>query len=438
MSALKPGADERSCHASANDFPVSRGHAWYALTLLLLLTACSLIDRAVIASLLPQLRTEWALSDSQLGALVSAVNWSMAVFALPAALLVDRWSRKGAMGLMAMIWTFATVGCGLANSFVHLLMARLFIGAGEGGFGSGGASVISNLFPDRLRATAFGLFTSAGSLGGVLGVALGGYVATRWGWRMAFFVAAVPGFLIAVLFMLTVRDSPTIALKVVDDFSGNQRTLKLSELILNLAATRSLLAVYFAGVGIIFFAISLMAWLPSYFNRTAGLPMAHAAGRSALVLLASGIGLMLGGTLVDRVKQRRRDLLLIVPGIYALIGSAAIALALSQLTGAAQFIVLLCGALFSSAGLGPLFAVSQSVVYPGLRASAVGVANTLWQLLGGMGPLVTGILSDRFGVQTALLLAVTSLATAGVILIVGSRYYVADATRINGADFFRR
>ena len=418
---------------SVTDYPVSRRYAWYAFTLLLLLTLCSLIDRAVIAALFPQLRAEWSLSDSQLGLLVSAVNWSMAVFALPAALLVDRWSRKKAMGIMAMIWTLATVACGVANSFAQLLTARLFIGAGEGGFGSGGASIISSLFPDRLRATAFGLFTASGSLGGVLGVALGGYVAARWGWRMAFFVAAVPGCLIAILFMLTVRDSPPIALQVVDGSSGQQRKLRIGELILNLVATRSLIAVYLAGIGVIFFAISLMAWLPTYFSRVAGLPTDEAAARSALVLLATGIGIMLGGNVADRLKRRRSDLLMVAPGLYALIGSVIIAFALSQLSGTAQLIGLLCGALFTSAGMGPLFAISQSVVYPGLRASAVGVANLLWQLLGGMGPLVTGMLSDKLGVQTALLFVVMALAAAGVILIFGSRHYVADAARINGA-----
>jgi predicted MFS family arabinose efflux permease len=243
------------------DYPVPRRYAWYAFTLLSLLTVCSLIDRAVIASLLPQLRSEWDLSDSQLGALISAVNWSMALFALPAALLVDRWSRKKAMGLMAMIWTLATVFCGFAGSFVQLLAARFFIGAGEGGFGSGGASIISSLFPDRLRATAFGFFTASGSLGGVLGVAMGGYVAVHWGWRTAFFVAAVPGFLIAILFMLTVRDSPTIALKVADRSSGQQRALTFRELALNLVATPSLVAVYLAGIGVIFFSISMNAEL---------------------------------------------------------------------------------------------------------------------------------------------------------------------------------
>ena len=92
-------------------------------------------DRQVVVATFPQLQAEWGLSDAQLGALVSVVSVTVGLGALPAALLVDRWSRVRAIALMGTVWSLAAAAAGAAQSFGQLLTARAALGAGEAGYG---------------------------------------------------------------------------------------------------------------------------------------------------------------------------------------------------------------------------------------------------------------------------------------------------------------
>lgn len=119
-----------------------------------------------------------------------------------------------------------------------------------------------------------------------------------------------------------------------------------------------------------------------------------------------------------------------VPALAILLSGIAFAIAFSGNPHGSHFMpVLLIGSLFSSFCLGPLFAVSQTVVHPGLHATTVGMMNLIWQLLGGMGPILTGVLSDRLGIQAALGLNAGMLVLAAGIMLWGSRHLAADTAR---------
>jgi predicted MFS family arabinose efflux permease len=330
---------------------------------------------------------------------------------------------------MAVVWTLATVACGLAGSFVLLFVARLFIGAGEGGYNAGAVSMVSGVFPERLRTTAVSLFISAGTLGSVIGVAVGGYVVTHWGWREAFFVVAAPGFAVVLLFMLTAKDFRTVALEVRDG-SGGQRKPTSLELLRSLFATPSLLCLYIGISGVLFINAAIFAWAPTLFSRSEHLPMDQASMRSALVLLAAAAGAILGGMAVDRLKRRIPRISMIGPAAYALISGLAFAIALAQLEGNTRFIVMMVAAFFMSATFGPMFAACQSVVHAGLRATTVGVINVIGQIIGSLGPIVTGMLSDSMGLGISLAIAASALLASALALFVGSHFYDADVAKV--------
>jgi MFS family permease len=168
-------------------------------------------DRHVVVAVFPQLEADWGASDAQLGALVSVVSVTVALGAVPAALLVDRWSRVRAIALMASVWSLAAAAAGAAQSYGQLLTARAAVGAGEAGYGPAAGALLATIFPAGRRATVLGAFQAAASMGAMLGVALGGVVAARWGWRAAFVVVALPGLAMALLF-LRFRDYPTVRL----------------------------------------------------------------------------------------------------------------------------------------------------------------------------------------------------------------------------------
>jgi MFS transporter, Spinster family, sphingosine-1-phosphate transporter len=410
-------------------FHVSAGQAWYTLILMMLLMVFGLMDRMIIGTLFPQLKAEWGLTDAKLGVLASAVSWSMAGFVIPAALLADRWSRKHAITLMALVWTVATIACGMAGNFTQLFVARLLIGAGEGGFNAGAVSMIATIFPPRLRATVISLFSSSGAFGTVIGVVLGGFIATRWGWREAFFMVAAPGLLVALLFAVGARDYKTYDLQVSSADGGPARAMRFRELLQALFTTPSLVCLYGGIAATLFFQVVIVAWSPSLFARTESLPMDKASVRAAALMLAAATGIVLAGLLTDQLKKRSPTAIMLGPAAFSLISGVLLALALHSFEGASRLVLMICGSLFMLGSVGPAFAAAQTVVHPGLRATTVGVINVIGHLTASIGPIFAGAMSDRLGIATGIELSTLALGAAAIFFVVGARYYEADAAR---------
>jgi MFS family permease len=182
-----------------DDYLIGKRQAWFAFAMTFALMLFDYIDRQVIVSLFPHIKSEWNLSDKQLGSLVSIISIVVAVGGIPVALLADRVSRVKSIFVMATVWSLASISCMFTTNYGQLFAARAVVGAGETGYGSVGAALISTLFPKRLRGALLGAFFAAASLGSVLGVVLGGMIAAKWGWRAAFGVVGVPGLVMALL-----------------------------------------------------------------------------------------------------------------------------------------------------------------------------------------------------------------------------------------------
>ena len=123
--------------------PRHKSSPYFAFTLLFLLYMFDYIDRTVIVSLFPFLKRDRGLTDTQCGLLVSAVYWSILIFSLPVSILIDRWSRKKCIGLMALFWGFATLACAFTRNFSQLFVTRATIGIGEAGYAPGGTAMSS-------------------------------------------------------------------------------------------------------------------------------------------------------------------------------------------------------------------------------------------------------------------------------------------------------
>ena len=178
----------------------SKGYTSYIFILLWLLYFFDYIDRMVVVSLFPFLKSDWGLTDAQCGALVSAVYWAIILFSFPISIVIDRWSRKKSIGFMALLWSLATVICAFTRNFRQLFASRSAIGLGEAGYAPGGTAMISALYPENKRAFMIGLWNMSIPIGMAAGIVLGGFIATHWGWRHAFGIVALPGLAIALLF----------------------------------------------------------------------------------------------------------------------------------------------------------------------------------------------------------------------------------------------
>src|SRR5215467_5631798 len=124
--------------APADGYLFGRGAAWFAYLMTIGLMVFDYIDRQIIASMFPFLKADWMLTDAQLGALVSVVSVTVALFGIPVAWIADRFSRVKSIVVMAVTWSLATIACMFSQNYLQLLIARSVVGAGEAGYGSVG------------------------------------------------------------------------------------------------------------------------------------------------------------------------------------------------------------------------------------------------------------------------------------------------------------
>ena len=172
---------------------------WIICGLLFLATTINYMDRQVFSVILQPMKIDLGLTDAQCGLANTILIFGMAFFSFPVAYLVDRWSRRKAVSLMAIFWSAATFATGLASSFTAVLIPRFMVGLGEAGFVPGGTAMISASYPKEKRGWAMGIFHIAIPLGAAAGVMLGGIISVRMGWRTPFLFFAIPGLILAIL-----------------------------------------------------------------------------------------------------------------------------------------------------------------------------------------------------------------------------------------------
>ncbi|MFT0173918.1 MFS transporter [Paraburkholderia mimosarum] len=381
----------------------SRVYAWVVFGLIFGLMLSDYMSRQVLNAVFPQLKSEWNLTDAQLGLLSGVVGLMVGLLAFPVALVADRWNRTRSVVLMALFWSLATLGCGLARNYGHMLTARLLVGIGEAGYGSVGLAIILSVFPASMRATLTGAFTSAGMLGSVLGMATGGVIAARFGWRVAFVGMALFGLLLVLACAATVTEA-----RVKRHARRHERCAKgvsqtLPNLVKSLFCTPTLVFTY-VGSGLqLFTAYAIIAWLPSYLNRYHHMAPAKSALAAALMLIVSGVGMSLCGVVADRVARNSpRGKVTLAIG-YCLGSCVLLMIGMRMETGAAQFAVIAAGVFLAAGTWGPAGAMATNLVPASIHATALATLTLANNLLGGApGPYVTGLLADRIGLLGAL------------------------------------
>ncbi len=392
MNKISENAEIKN--GSAQKYEVSRGKATTLLVVLTLLYALAYMDRSVIAVVMEQIKIEMGLTDAETGMFQTIFMLGVGLLMVPCGMAVDRWSRRKAISVMAIVWSAATMFTGAMSSFFLILVGRFITSAGEAGFAPGGTAWLSLTFPKEIRAKILGVFNLGVPFGGAMGVVLGGaIVAASGSWRTPFFVFAIPGVIlgIAVLFM------PDYVTQKPDPGQGGKGQIK-SDLIAMLKI-RSLI---FAAIGtacITFLAFVLTGWLPTLFMRIHHLDPAKAGLYTGLVYVLSMMGTIIGGIISDAWQKRNprgQYLFIIISGVMATMMITIASLNFHQSAGAA---VALCAAFFFFGNTAaPSFAfITQDVVPPKLRATAFALCGTVIMIIAALGPVVSGKVSDIIG-----------------------------------------
>jgi len=430
------GDDVMENKVNADGYLISKRYSYYVFFLLFLLYMFNYIDRMVVVSIFPFLHNEWGISDTKCGLLVSAAYWAILIFSLPFSVLIDRWSRRKAIGIMAILWSVATALCGATRSFAQLFTARAVIGIGEAGFAPGGTAMISAIFPEEKRAQIMGFWNASIPLGSALGIALGAIIAEHFGWRYAFWAVAIPG-LIAGLVFFRIRDYKTVDLSkaVKGDESEDRKKMKMGDIVREFTGTPSLIFTYIAFAGNLFVTTSLMSWLPTYFHRSGDISMSRAGMMTGAVMALAIVGAPLGGYLADRWQRKRGNARLLFSSISSTLTAVIFFIAFAFFSGKLQYMLFLCGGISAVAFVPAAAAVTQDVVHPGLRAISYSLCVVVQHILGSAtGPVFVGAISDRYDIGTALTIVPLFSLIAGLFFFAGSLFYMRDLKKVERVE----
>lgn len=407
----------------------SKGYSNYVFILLFLLYLFDYADRMVVTSMFTSIEKDWGITHTQSGLLVSAVYWAIVILTFPVSILVDRWSRTKTIGIMAILWSIATALCALTGNFIQLFMARLLIGVGEAGYAPGGSAMISGLYPVDKRAKMMGLWNASIPLGTAIGVLMGGIIAQHLGWKHAFGIVAVPGLIVAILFLF-VKDYKTVDLSFVDK-SNNKVKMEKRDMIREFITKPSVIYTYFGMAAVIFVTTSMITWLSTYFQNMRGLPQAKAGTMASAVMVLALVGAPLGGYMTDRWRKTQPKARLLFPSITTMLTAFFLFLALYFFKGTIQYITFLLFGVSIMLFIAGAAAVTQDVIHPGLRATSYAIAVIVQNLLGAStAPVIMGKMYDITNIQTAFSILPFVLLLGSLLFYLGSRHYVEDLDKV--------
>jgi MFS family permease len=410
---------------------VARQYAWIVFALTFGLLISDYMSRQVLNAVFPLLKSEWALSDGQLGLLSGIVALMVGLLTFPLSLMADRCGRVKSLALMAFLWSLATLGCALAQDYQQMFIARFMVGVGEAAYGSVGIAVVISVFPKHMRATLASAFMAGGLFGAVLGMALGGAIAAKLGWRWSFAGMALFGLVLAVLYPLIVKEARIAPQRAAQ--MANRATAVVKRPLRTLWSSRSVIATY-VGSGLqLFVGGTVMVWIPSYLNRYYDMPTDKAGGMAALIVLCSGVGMILCGMLSDRLCRHSPERKVSLAIGFCLGSCLLLSAAFALQAGPVQLLLICLGMLIATGTTGPAGAMVANLTHYSVHGTAFATLTLANNLLGlAPGPFITGRVSDLIGLHAAFqLVPLVSLAAAAVFFYAKCHYH-KDIARLQG------
>jgi len=289
--------------------------------------------------------------------------------------------------------------------------------------------MISGLYPVDRRARMMGLWNASIPLGSAIGVLLGGIIAAKLGWKHAFGIVAVPGMIVAILFLF-VKDYKTVDLSFYDKYS-NKIKMEKKDMIKEFLTKPSVLYTYLGMAAVVFVTTSMLTWLPTYFEKMRNIPQETAGKMASSVMVLALVGAPLGGYLTDLWRKSKDNARLLFPAISTLISAVLLFIALTMFKGTIQYVVFLIFGVLVLAFISGAASVTQDVIHPGLRATSYAIAVVVQNLLGAStAPVVMGKIYDLTNIQTALSVLPFVLLIGACMFWLGSRHYVKDLGKV--------
>ena len=388
-----------------------------ALFLLTCLNLFNFIDRYVLPGVQPLIQKEFHVNDAQMGLLTSAFFFTYMIAAPFTGWLGDRFPRRPLIVAGTLLWSIATLFTATVHDYNMLLFRHAIVGIGEATFSIYAPALLADFYPEIDRNRVLSIFYTTIPVGAALGYLLGGVLGQNYGWRMPFYVAALPGVLIAAAFWFFVKEpvrgaadqlAPTLNRTTLAGFAHNP-------------------AFWSATLGMAMWTFSvggISTFLPTFFVRFGGYSLAAAGTVTGAITATDGLlGTIVGGWLGQRWLRKNHRGLYLLSAWSMLI---AIPAAAAAIFGPSSFLV---PAVFLAEFLlflnnGPLNTCLVNSVAAPIRSTALAVNLFMIHGLGdAFSPRLIGHISDRTSsLRIGLGATLVSLALASLILFTGSHF----------------
>jgi MFS family permease len=430
--------------------PLTGAYGRYAMTVLLGIYVVNYLDRQVVNILAELIKHDLKLADWQLGLMTGfAFAGVYTVLGIPIARLADRGDRPLILGAALALWSVCTAACGLTQSFLQLLFARFGVGCGEAGGTPPAHSLIIDYVAPQKRGSALAFYGIGAPLGGLIAMGCGGLVADAWGWRSAFFAAAAPGLVLALLAALTLSEPRRRLARqgarpgpAAPPLGAGVRALlgkRTYRFLISAMAIGALISMGFA------------PFIASFFLRNHGAELAAAADIGqrlglhlktvgllglAMGLIGGGcgvLGMLCGGQLADRVARADPRRYMYCAAVSSSLSGAALVGALTAPSLAASLALYGTSTFCASSWYGPANAATYAVAPSNMRAVNSAISLFLSNMIGlGAGAVAVGLASDLIGAHLG--------AGAGIrwaLVIFTSCAFIATGLFWTGARTFR-
>ena len=371
-------------------------YRYLVLGILTVVYVCNFVDRQVINVLAGPIIDDLQLTDGEFG-MLSGLAFALiyTTLGIPIARWADVGNRRNIVAIAVAVWSIMTALCGAAQNFFQLFLARFGVGVGEAGGSPPSHSIVSDIFPAELRATALSIY-SLGVYGGILvGTVGGAYLVQYFDWRTAFMVVAVPGLFLSLLVRFVVREPP----RGLAENRADKSPPAFFDVLTFLWQRRSFRHLSFACALHAFVTYGIGNFMPLFLGRVHAMPILDIGWYYGMIAGIGGLsGTFFGGWVTDRLQQRTDDpgWYMWVPFISTLIAIPfAINTFLIMPDGYYAVYSYLLTSFFGGWYLAPCIASTHFLVGIRMRALGSAVLFFILNLIGlGLGPMLTGMVSD--------------------------------------------
>jgi len=393
-------------------------------TALIVLTALNLLnyaDRNVLFAVQPLVQDEFHLSNAQIGYLTSAFLGFYMVAAPFVGPLADRYSRKLIIVLGALFWSGLTLLTAVTHTYTELLIRHTLVGIGEATFVTIAPTFVSDLFAENVRGRILGVFYLAIPVGSAAGYLLGGNLAPTHGWRFPFYIAAAPGFVLALL-VLFLKEPERGQFDSLKETPERGTILGLARNPAFLTSTLGMAAMTFSLGGI-------QVWMPKFLYSERHYTLEAANFAFGIIIVIDGIvAALAGGWLGDFLLKRMKGSYYLVSAASMLLGIPVMIVALFA-KGPIMIPAIALAAFFLLLNTAPLNAAVINSVGAHIRATALAVNIFIIHILGDVpSPTMMGWVADKRSLQAAFILPVIAMGVSSAILFYGMKFAPAVAS----------